>query len=179
MQSPHFGRSDPLYQYEIDGFALFMGLTPPYPSSSILKNGLTQSYATNWIVQVPYRPVVTIREYSSWQANDPLVHYLVGDLEVSDSSSTPPTGITVDYLNQSPPPLLPNIGALNRRYAPWGVVGAITANTPDVDQNPYNLGLQGSADDPVRQLGFPHQQISRPWAGWAGCIAARRGRRSI
>ena len=81
MQSPTFWQSDPLYQYEIDGFALFMGLTPPYPSSSILKNGLTQSYATNWIVQVPYLPVVTIREYSSWQANDPLVHYLASDLK--------------------------------------------------------------------------------------------------
>ena len=37
-------------------------------------------YATNNAAQVPYTPTVTAYEYISWQANDPLVHYLASDL---------------------------------------------------------------------------------------------------
>ena len=35
---------------------------------------------SNTTVQVPYTPTATMYEYVSWQANDPLVHYLASDL---------------------------------------------------------------------------------------------------
>ena len=32
-------------------------------------------YTTNLAVQAPYAPTISTYEYTTWQANDPLVHY--------------------------------------------------------------------------------------------------------
>ena len=55
---------------EIDGFLHF--LNPLYAS----KYGSQVLYATNLAVQAPYTPSVVTYEYDTYQANDPLVHYL-------------------------------------------------------------------------------------------------------
>jgi hypothetical protein len=60
----------------------------------------------------PYQPFRNIYLVTSWQANDPLVHYTTSDL-------TDPSGVTlmVDNLNPSP---IANLGMVNSRYEPWG-----------------------------------------------------------
>ena len=62
---------------EIDGFLHF--LNPLYAS----KYGSQSLYATNLAVQAPYTPSAITYEYDTYQANDPLVHYLKSDLTYS------------------------------------------------------------------------------------------------
>jgi hypothetical protein len=61
----------------------------------------------------PFQPVRNIFFVTSWQANDPLVHYTVGDL-----TSLTRTNFALDNL-PSPAPLA-NLGHVNVRYEPWG-----------------------------------------------------------
>jgi hypothetical protein len=61
----------------------------------------------------PFQPVRNIFFVTSWQANDPLVHYTVGDL-----TSLTRTNLVLDNL-PSPAPTA-NLGHVNLRYEPWG-----------------------------------------------------------
>jgi hypothetical protein len=61
----------------------------------------------------PFQPVRNIFFVTSWQANDPLVHYTVGDL-----TSLTRTNLMLDNL-PSPTPTA-NLGRVNTRYEPWG-----------------------------------------------------------
>jgi hypothetical protein len=160
----------------IDGFTYFMGGTPTMPVP-LGYESIYESYVTNYTVQVPYTPTVTAYYYSSWQANDPLVHTFPGDMIFSDPAGPPRTGTNVyygslAYLTKNVTPasgtatngLLPNIGVLNQRYQPWGKVyqyqyfGAINS--------PYNSTLK---DPLVRQSddwNFPAGQSLNPiWIG--------------
>jgi hypothetical protein len=63
----------------------------------------------------PYSPFRNVHFVTLWAANDPLVHYTVGDLQ--DIRDLP---LSV-YLDDSTPPLPPTaFGLPNRRYEPWG-----------------------------------------------------------
>ena len=129
---------------QIDGFAMYMGFAVPYPQASIKNSSIAQSYLTSTMVQVPYTPMVTIVDYTSWQANDPLVHYLTSDLYFSGtetSSSGVQTGVNI-WPGNNALPLLPDIGQLSQRFAPWGDIGRATANNFSVDQNAYNLAYK-------------------------------------
>jgi hypothetical protein len=61
----------------------------------------------------PFQPVRNIFFVTSWQANDPLVHYTVGDL-----TSLTRTNLLLD--NLPPPVTMANLGRVNLRYEPWG-----------------------------------------------------------
>ena len=99
-------------QEQVDGFAKFMGLAEPYGSLD-QNSPIIQSYATNYVAQAPYTPTITISQYTSWQANDPLVHYLASDLNLvryritkgvqrrlasirATQAPTPPTGLYLE-----------------------------------------------------------------------------------
>jgi hypothetical protein len=60
----------------------------------------------------PYQPFRNIYLVTSWQANDPLVHYTVSDL-----MTLVYTNLMVDSLDPSP---TANLGQVNYRYEPWG-----------------------------------------------------------
>ena len=60
----------------------------------------------------PYQPFRNIYLITSWQANDPLVHYTAGDL-------ANPWAPTFMADNLTPPPTA-NLGQVNKRYEPWG-----------------------------------------------------------
>jgi len=60
----------------------------------------------------PYQPFRNIYLVTSWQANDPLVHYTAGDL-VNPWTPT----FMADALNPAP---AANLGKINKRYEPWG-----------------------------------------------------------
>ncbi|MEI6194189.1 MAG: hypothetical protein WCS42_07650 [Verrucomicrobiota bacterium] len=152
---------------EIYGFTVFMGGTPTFA----LPTGYAavyQGYVSNLTVQVPFTPTVTAYGYTSWQANDPLVHSLPGDLVFSgydpDTGSVVQTGVH-KVPNRVIVPLLPDLGMVNARYKPWGKAQqALTG----LDQNPYNPAYK---DPLVRQSDnwdFPANKL--PSVGWLGRI---------
>ena len=59
----------------------------------------------------PYQPFRNLYLVTSWQANDPLVHYTVGDL-----TDLVRTNFMIDQLYPPPTP----VGQVNARYEPWG-----------------------------------------------------------
>ncbi len=124
-------------QAQIDAFAAFMGKTPPY--------GSDQSGATNYVAQVPFTPTATISQYTSWQANDPLVHYLSSDLnyfgtEKINGNPAVPTGVQAQYGQIGSIVYYPVFNAVNDRYQPWGVVAPVKYQTTGYNfTNAYNL----------------------------------------
>jgi hypothetical protein len=150
---------------EIDGFTAFMGGTPTMPVPSGYEN-VYNSFLTNYTVQVPFTPTVTAYQYTSWQANDPLVHYLSSDLNFSDTVSVPHIGTNLTYSppNYTLPPLLPNIGMLNNRFLPWGKVRTYS----DSINNPYDTTLKDPLVRRSDDWNFPTGQSGNP--GWIGQI---------
>jgi hypothetical protein len=113
--------------------AFFKGFFTPY----YYYNGKTYAN-TNTVVQAPYTPTRTTWEYTSWQANDPLVHYLVSDL----NSVTRDTGIRkADNLATAFYPQ-PDLNSLGQRYQPWGrnpQMAQLASLGINVDSDAYNL----------------------------------------
>jgi hypothetical protein len=143
------GQSTTTVENEIDAFRAFYHLTPVYnnPSGASLISTANSSLA--W--QVPYTPLTNLYQYITWQANDPLVHYLASDL-------TDPAP-QVNYQNPliTVPP--------NQRYQPWG---ATMLPLPNSSTNSYNLSFKDplvwSSDD----WNFPEGQPLNP--GWIGQV---------
>lgn len=137
----------------IDGFRIFLGLTPLYyPGRS--------EPSTNLVMQVPFSPTRKFVQTLSWQANDPLVHYHPADL--TDLVYSNP-----NQIEHIKPPLtadaLSNIGKVNPRYQPWG--GA--PNKQEVASD-FDLSLRDplvrSSDDWL----FPANKY--PSIGWLGRV---------
>ncbi|MDB6122032.1 MAG: hypothetical protein JWQ71_1025, partial [Pedosphaera sp.] len=134
---------------EINGFASFYN----NPSAN-----------SNLLVEVPFSPTRKYSKARSWQANDPLVHYTLGDLtDVNDFQNTnqlisviPPNGSTMTNV-------LVNIFAINGRYAPWG------GNPKQVaDPNKYNLALKDPLVNNSDAWDFPTNKF--PNVGWLGRV---------
>jgi len=62
--------------------------------------------------ETPYQPFRNIYLVTSWQANDPLMHYTLSDL-----TDLVRTNLMFDSLIRSP---IGNLGQVNDRYNPWG-----------------------------------------------------------
>jgi hypothetical protein len=119
----------------------------------------------NLTVQVPFTPTRTIFEYTSWQANDPLVHYEGGDLNYTGNDYNGiHTGTNQWNKTSSAFPILPDLGHLNIRYQPWGK----NLQAAGADPNPYNLAVKDplvySSDD----WDFPSYKF--PSIGWLGRV---------
>jgi hypothetical protein len=118
-----------------------------------LNGNLDPSADTN-VMQTPFNPTAYIYQHYSWQANDPLVHYTIGDL-------TDPAKDIVDKNIGVPP--LDNIGSLNTRYRPWG--GYQQNGDPQTD---YNVALK---DPGVRQSAdWDFMTNKFPNLGWLGRV---------
>ena len=63
------------------------------------------------VFYAPFAPTRDLHIFTSWQANDPLVHYTLGDLTDMVVSNK------FDFLRST---TLTNIGRVNGRYQPWG-----------------------------------------------------------
>ena len=136
---------DPNAKIEIDGFRHF--LNPALASKYGTTSGFM--YSTNLAVQVPYSPTAITYEYNTYQANDPLVHYLKSDLNYlgydPDNNSPLQTGVHPEPLNIANFPLLPNLGKVNARYQPWGgktAIGETGISQTTYDENAYNLAFK-------------------------------------
>ena len=110
----------------IRNFRVFCGLSPADSQTS-------PSVATAYDMQAPYTPVRRVSERLSWQVNDPLVHYTVGDLTMPNDK------LHYQVLKyRDPITMLATMTNLNSRYRPWG-------------GNPGGSSLNDSADpsDPL------------------------------
>ena len=114
-------------------------------------------------IQVPFTPTRTLTRRYSWQANDPLVHYVVDDLQDLVRSTKLP---------DAEPRQLKNIGKLNLRYEPWG--GRPLNFDADEDpsavagNNKFNLALKDSLVRSPDDWEFPTNVY--PTVGWLGRV---------
>lgn len=115
---------------------------------------------TNLQVQVPFTPTARYKQDLTWQANDPLVHYMPGDMMDIVKSGT--NGVAPHSL-KLPLPMPKNIGALNVRYKPWG-------GNPQLQADPaaYDVALK---DPDVRSSDAWEFSTNKfPNVGWLGRV---------
>ena len=116
----------------IDVFRQFMGFSPLYPTN-ITYTGLA--------METPFNPVRKLLVETTWQANDPLVHYTTSDLgRTSRETVIAPPSSTNN-------PVLANVGRLNWRTKPWGgnpndVPVVRWGNLPSWDTNAFQLQIK-------------------------------------
>jgi hypothetical protein len=91
----------------IDSFRNQFGLGP------LFSHPIGMVFYPSNTFNAPFQPVRRIYLLTSWQANDPLVHYTIGDL-----TSLTSTNLALDYLPA--PALMAKLGHVNIRYEPWG-----------------------------------------------------------
>ncbi len=77
-------------------------------------------FNTQLAVQAPYTPTRLIFTNISWQANDPLVHYLASDLNYYFKDNTESPSDNPDSALSDLSTALPNMTNLTARYSPWG-----------------------------------------------------------
>jgi hypothetical protein len=149
----------PLEQPFFDAF-FYQGhakqLSPPINGQSTVVN-------TNLFQQAPFSPVRIIYEFISWQANDPLVHYLASDLYYFGQDTQPPTGTNQWNSTTSPLPR-PTYGILNNRYQPWGRTHMSTNSDP----NPCNFAFKDPLIWQSDNWDFPASKF--PTVGWLGRV---------
>ena len=134
---------------EIDGFRAFYHLAPIYNNPG--EAAIIAAAQTNLVMIVPYIPTASTYLHTTWQANDPLVHYLASDLNTSDGS-----GIDNNYFWPG------NLGQLNQRYFPWGG----NPKSPGADTNRFNMALKDPQIFSSDNWNFPTNQPLNPnWLG--------------
>jgi hypothetical protein len=102
----------------------------------------------------PYQPVRNVYVITAWQANDPLVHYTVGDLV-----DLLTTNVVLDAVT---PKQVGILGTLNGRYQPWG-------GKPGTDNsNPTDLTIKDPLMINSDAWDFPTNKF--PNAGWVGRV---------
>jgi hypothetical protein len=156
-----WGQTDPtLQQNEIDGFRAFFRLPPLYPNNPGESQGIALAQSTNDI-QAPYTPTAAVVQHVSWQANDPLVHYLANDLNWANAVRTDRNVTSLTDSSDGD-----NLGIVNTRYAPWGTL--MSAGTDQVDQNRYNLAYKDPLVASSDHWDFPGYKL--PTVGWLGRV---------
>jgi len=122
-------------QAAIDLFRVFCGLSPQ--STNVVATNMTLAMET------PFNPAAKLSVLSTWQANDPLVHYHVQDLRTDTSTNRQYLKPTQSGTNVSPA----SLGRLNDRYSPWGGKFNSSAELPDTyDRRLKDPGVYGSDD---------------------------------
>ena len=115
-------------------------------------------------VQAPYTPVRTIYDYTLWQPNDPLVHYLASDLNFVDPGNM---GTQKSDQPGTVPSSTTYVAQLGDRYQPWGRNTQIAKNS-NVDTNAYNLRYRDSVVWGSDNWDFPTNPL--PTVGWLGRV---------
>ncbi len=129
-----------------DFFRVQFGLSPIVPGTYYRSNTF---YA-------PFTPFRDIYVFTSWQANDPLVHYTVGDLMDlvrSNNVAFNTFGTTIS-----------NLGRINDRYAPWGGNPSGSSSSKTKYQWALKDPLVTRSDD----WDFPTNKF--PNIGWLGRV---------
>jgi len=128
-------------------------------------------YNTELTNQAPYTPTRTVYDYTLWQANDPLVHYLGSDLNYVGGGKLS-TGYQVGLQKNDGQSGLPSAADydnnLSGRYQPWGRPNGQLANFNGVDANPYNLAYRDPIVWDSDNWEFPTNLY--PTVGWLGRV---------
>ncbi len=134
----------------VDGFRYNLkGYSPKYP-----KNIGKAFYRSN-IFYAPFAAHRPIYVHTSWQANDPLVHYTIGDLRDLQTTNN------VQFIAQP----LDNIGRVNTRYQPWGG-GVGGSSTPTIGAR--EMGAKDPLVTRSDDWEFPTNKF--PNIGWIGRV---------
>ena len=102
----------------------------------------------------PFQPFRNIYKVTEWEANDPLVHYMMSDLRNLQLTNS-------YYLDIPPRGHGFSLGHINRRYEPWGgnpKIGAVNAPPYDLTVKDPVPSAYGRSDD----WDFPTNQFTRP-----------------
>jgi hypothetical protein len=149
--SPDWGQYSPIVNDKggaARGFAMFIGLAA----------GPTQP-ALGAAMQAPFTPTRKMVLNSSWQVNDPLVHYTLADLDDAFYRDqriplVPPSQI---YTNS-------NLGLRNPRCQPWGGNPDLTSG----DENQYNAMVKDPLVRNSDDWDFPTNKF--PTIGYLGRV---------
>ena len=127
--------------------------------------GITYSN-TQMTVQAPYTPSRLIFDYTLWQANDPLVHYLASDLTYVDPSKVG-SHHSDDPVNQPVPRASQYLTTKGDRYQPWGL-GKQMAGLSSVDTNVCSPAFKDPLVWSPDSWDFPTNTF--PSVGWIGRV---------
>ncbi len=123
-------------------------------------------------VEAPYAPTRYISQYTTWQVNDPLVHYLASDIDAPPLNNT---SIPQPGLNHYNFPITNgltslNLGQLNDRYMPWGGNSKLAAEGQALqfDPNAYNSAERDPLASSSDNWDFPTNKL--PTTGWLGRV---------
>jgi hypothetical protein len=119
------------------------------------------SSGTTNFSSVPFSPTAKFYQSFSWQANDPLVHYTLGDLTTSFVANNPPQRVDFTQVSSFTQNILKNIGLVNARYHPWNYYPNQSSDQGFVDPA-FKDPLIGSSDDWDFPAGLP---LSTTWLG--------------
>jgi len=171
----NFALSD-LYDYGLFAgnrpaeIAKFRAFFTPNNQATYVDPLTDQSYSatnTSLTTAVPFTPSVKLSYPTSWQANDPLVHYLASDMQCDQG---------LNQVRRIKPPgttnfgTIENIGLKNKRYKPWAVDPVVVYDDPDAFNLTIKDPLVRSSDDwqfpanactTLGQLGQIHR--GTPW----------------
>jgi hypothetical protein len=145
---------------EIDGFRAYFKIGPLYQGNPGESEAVAEAGMTN-AMQAPFTPTFTVVQHVSWQANDPLVHFLANDLNWANAIRTDRNVTSLTDSSDGD-----NLGILNSRYAPWGIL--MSVGTDQVDQNTVNLAYKDPLVKSSDNWDFPSYKF--PTAGWLGRV---------
>ncbi len=127
---------------------------------------------TDLVMQDPFTPTRAVYDYTFWQANDPLVHYLATDL---GGPSTGQSGRSDDLRTAALPSLGEMMNALEApnakiqsRYQPWGRNDQLGAQSANYDTSPYSTAFRDSLVWGSDYWDFPTYKY--PTVGWLGRV---------
>ena len=143
-------------QYETNNFALF------YKGNSLT--------VTNTLMQAPYSPAIKLGFTNVWEANDPLVHYMLPDMNVLHSAK-PVNHLYTNGMSLAPIVTLitPSKGSVNSHYLPWGDNGyAGDGNTEAFNYSQNNIGVKDIMITGSDDWWFPSNKY--PNIGWLGRV---------
>ena len=119
-------------------------------------------------IQTPYTPSRAAYDYTLWQANDPLVHYLASDLNYVDPGNM---GLhkSDDAQKESVPVVSQYSYSIGPRYQPWGKIAPnALLDSGHNFVNPHNLIYKDPLVWASDYWDFPTNQY--PTVGWIGRV---------
>lgn len=152
-------------QKSIDWLRIFCGLSPQVYNTPQQVAELRAQFGGKLAYQAPYAPTRKVYLDASWQVNDPLVHYVAGDL--LDPYNRPGDPDMTNSVRFAVPPQIrltnENLEVLNKRYRPWGG-NPNESNDPIGKDARYKDPMVRSSDD----WDFPGQKLLN--VGWMGRV---------